>query len=287
MEFPRQAEGVSQKLTREQLLKEMLPHMKEAYEKAQRLLMNSAIQPDDFLHPYSEAVIQKDKQWVERMKSGQGAVDIHKMHADIIEAILFEHIEQSNWFGENVTTIKTSEFDDLRNGVDIIVEFEEGANKLMHMGLAVDVTFGVTAAQNKILKIRNEIQQGKLSEVKYFASERSPYKGLYQNLPRVVVGVDRLHLDELARMWTDPMRKREFATHPVQALILDEITQQMMSFAAFARKCGQEKIAETYERQLLLMRQIAPRISDGGMKMYQKQDSVGKNIIEQLQLFED
>lgn len=284
MEHMKPFEFAPQKLSREQLLKEMLPHMRMAYEKSQRVLVESAIKLEDFRDLY-EGVVDRDQEWVERMEAGQSETDIHKMHADIIEAILFEHIEQSNWFGESATTIKTSKFDDIRNGIDIIVEFEEETNRLVHMGLAVDVTFGNTAAQNKIMKIKENIENGILKEVKYFMSERSPHKGLYRNLPSVVVGVDRLHLDELARMWTDDGRKREFAVHPVQMMILHEIRSQLMKFSKYAEQCGKKDIAAIYQKQLSMVQQILAWKSGVDSRTYEKSDSVHDDILRQLELF--
>ena len=211
--------------------------------------------------------------------------DIDKVHADILEAILFEHIEQSNWLGDGVRTIKTSRYDDLKNGVDLIVEFAETMDQFLHMGLAVDVTFGETKLKVKIQEVKNAILKGSLTKIKYFESERSPYKGLYGELPMVVIGVDRPHLVDLARIWIDDDQKGKFAAHPVQKLILHQISQQLMTFSRFAEEHGRSKIAAMYRRQLAVIQRHLAQKKDINAVAYEESDGVGRGIRNQLELF--
>lgn len=212
-------------------------------------------------------------------------LDIDKIHADILEAILFEHIQQSNWFGDDARTIKTSRYDDLVNGVDLIVEFKESVDQYLHMGLAVDVTFGETKLRLKIEKIKQEILRGGLASIIYFESERSNYKGLYKNLPRVVIGVDRSHLMDLARIWVDDTRKTEFTTHPAQKLILRQVSQQLMTFSRFAEEHGQSQIAAVYQKQLAVIQRHLAQKKDINAMAYEEADGVGRSIKNQLELF--
>lgn len=275
---------------KEAVLREMLPYAHEAYLKAEKMMREAAIDPRNFVHPYGEDVVNKDIAWTEKMlkRYENDGTDFNMTvaHAEIVEAILYEHIEQSNWFGENVSTIKTSKFDDIRNGVDLIVEFEEEKNALLHMGLAVDVTFGEKSLQDKIRDIKSDIERGKLSEIKYFESERSPHKGLYQRLPRVVVGIDRGHMFDLMKMWVDNTRKKEFANHPVQAMILHEITGQLACFEQYAEKCGQHEIAAIYHKEGMLIRKIMRQKGEiAGAGEYEQNDGVHNGIKKQLELF--
>lgn len=268
------------------VLEKMLPFVREAYAKSQRIIQNEAIDPKDFVHPYSTDVVNQDIAWTERMlKQHAEKFDINKAHADIVEAILFEQIEQSNWFGQRASTIKTSHFDDIRNGVDLIVEFEDEAENLSHMGLAVDVTFGEMALQNKLKDIKNTIDNGKLSEIKYFASERSPHKGLYQRLPRVVVGVDRSHMFELMKMWSEGTHQKELASHPIQTMILYEVIDQLIHFERYAREQGKADIATVYRKQGLLVQKILRQKGNVDDRKYRDTDAVYTGIKNQLALF--
>ncbi len=274
--------------SREEILAQLesLPHVVKSYEKARDMMRREAIDIEDFVHPYGAEVLSRDVARVRKLEQEyERGLTVEKIYADIAEMIFYEHIEQSNWFGENVSTIKTSRYDDLLNGVDIIVEFHEKDQQALHMGLAVDITFGTNTAQKKIGEIKEKIQAGKLSEVKYFQSDHSPHKGLYQDLPRVVVGVDRAHILELSRMWIDERRKKEFSVHPVQKLILNEIFYQLTSFVNFAKACRQDKVARVYSQQLNIIQRIRSEKEGIALGSYQEDDGVYSSIQKQLELF--
>ena len=121
--------------------------------------------------------------------------------------------------------------------------------------------------------------------IKYFESEQSPHKGLYQKLPRVVIGVDRPHVIELARLWIDDTQKKRFATHPVQKLILNQIARQLMGFSRYAEECGQQEIADIYRRQLTIIRRSLAQKKGIDAVAYEESDGVGRSIKRQLELF--
>lgn len=271
---------------REMVLREMLPFVREAYTKAQRMMEQQAIDPKSFIHPYSADVVDKDIAWTNSfLKNHEENFNIDKANADIIETIIFQQIGQSDWLGKNVLAIKTSHFDDIRNGVDLIAEFEDERESLLHMGLAIDVTFGETALKNKLEVIRGEIKSGKLSEIKYFESARSPHKGLYQKLPRVVVGVARGHMADLMKMWVDDTKKKEMTEHPVQVMILHEIISQLICFERYAKAQGKSDIAVIYQKQKLMMEKIMRQKGNINVGTYEENDGVYTGIKKQLASF--
>lgn len=262
------------------------PLIIEAEKKAKELISRDAIDPRNFINPYDAMTVEHDIELSERLQAKYETGEPHKKYANVMEGILYEHIEMSNWFGESASTIKTSLYDDYVNHVDLIVEFEEESKALSHLGLAVDVTFGTTAMQKKFDTIRKEILSGKLTEVKYFESERSPHKGLYQKLPRVVIGVDRDRVIELAGMWVNPKRKEEFAAHPIQKVILQEIASQLDQFRIFAGTGGEQarEIVPIFERELSTVRKILAGKKDIHTEKY-SDDRVFDAIHQQLRLF--
>lgn len=262
------------------------PIIVEADKKAKELIGRDAINPMSFIHPYGMASVQKDIALSEKLSAKYETENPHKKYADVIEGIFYEHIEQSNWFGETASTIKTSLYDDYINHVDLIVEFEDEVKSISHLGLAIDVTFGTTAMRTKFDKIREEILSGKLTEVKYFESDRSRHKGLYQKLPRVVIGVERDHVIELAALWLDPKRKKEFASHPIQKVILQEMTSQLEWSIRFAKTGGPEAIAliPIFERELSVVRRILAEKKNIHTESYTN-DRVFGSIQNQLKLF--
>lgn len=259
MGFGNPMENAMWNLDREHASAEYLhPIIIEAEKKTRKIIAQDAIDPQNFIHPYEEAIVKRDVARAEKLRAKYETDEPHKKYADVMEGILYEQIELSNWFGESASTIKTSLYDDYVNHVDLIVELKEEAKAHAYLGLAIDVTFGTTAMQKKFDTIRSEILSGKLTEVKYFESEHSPHKGLYQKLPRVVIGVEREHIIELAAMWLDPKRKKELATHPIQKIILEEIASQLEGFREFAQTGTPEAMAlvPIFDRELLIVQKI-------------------------------
>src|SRR3989344_6211954 len=98
------------------------------YEKATKEIEIDRINPDDFIDLYDT---EKDKKYVAEMEqkfaknSSPDKQESLKL-ATIFEAIVHQHAELSDWLGPNASTIKTSKYDDIKNGVDSIVEIKEG-----------------------------------------------------------------------------------------------------------------------------------------------------------------
>ncbi|MEK7120983.1 MAG: hypothetical protein AAB840_02730, partial [Patescibacteria group bacterium] len=114
----------------------------KAYNKAKEVL-SSAIDLNDFGDIYKD--VNADLRYVESMeklfeetmaKDPEELRNIYKL-GTILEAIVVEEGELANWFGENTTTIVPSRFDDIRNGIDCIVEFDEGENSASHLALGI------------------------------------------------------------------------------------------------------------------------------------------------------
>lgn len=75
-------------------------------------------------------------------------------------------------------------------------------------------------------------------------------------MPRVVLGVERGAVVELARLWIGGKNK-ELATHPVQIHLLDEIAVQLESYRDYAQNTGKGDLAKVYDKQLRIVQGIA------------------------------
>ena len=189
----------------------------------------------------------------------------------------------SEWLGPDVTTIKCSRFDDIRNGIDSLAEFRETDTAASYLGLAIDVT---TAQEftKKFEKIKQEIERGKLGRVKYFASEHTNIRGEFSNVPKVVVGADRDTVKLLANLCIEK-DKKALALHPVQFQILEEIILELGAFEKYARQKGKDDLASVYEKTGKLVQEILNNkrsdIEDTGQR-----DSAFFSIQDQLASFD-
>ncbi len=229
------------------------------YAKALKVL-SRPINPVDFKDIYRD--VERDIAFVERMErkffEEASKEPLEKQNrrkiAKIFEAIIFQHAEQSNWFGDTATTIEASRFDDIVNKVDTIVEFEEPESNASHLALAMDVTTANSFSE-KFEHIKTSIEQGELTKVKYFVSESLGIRGEKSGIPHVVIGVDRKTIFDVIEAWNRGDNKK-LADHPVQIKILGEIKIQLEAFKKCAEKFNKYSIVRTYERTLRIIELI-------------------------------
>jgi hypothetical protein len=219
------------------------------HDKAVKILRENEIKLADFSDLYGNSVIEEDEKYTQEKENifhEQMTPQTAKLLqlAEILEAIIFEAIEQQNWFGENAFTIKTSRFDDIKNGIDTVVEFVEEDSSASHLALAVDATFNQDL-DKKFDRIKGEIDRGELATIKYFISDNMHFRGELKNIPRAVVGAEVKTIKELARLWIE-RKNKELAEHPILFQVLEELLIQFKEFEKYAIKTNQDSIAQKY-----------------------------------------
>lgn len=243
--------------------------VERAYEKALDVFKNDEIDPNDFVS-YNQKIVREDLEYVEATEAAIKATEANRADPDgqqknkklalILEAIILEQTELSDWLGPDVFTRKASRWDDLKNGVDMLAVFkQEDGRKLV---LAIDATLRDPA--KKLRKIKKEIENGRLTKVKYFDSGDGEYHGKLLQVPRVVVGVSGGTAVKLAELWLKG-KKSELADDPIQLQILDEISMQLREFMKYADGQGQTDAAEIYARMFMTVetiRQKKTKLSD-------------------------
>ena len=227
-----------------------------AHERAKDVL-SDPINPEDFRDIYGENV-NSDLAYVQKMENkfeeDRQKMSENEQHflkvAKVFEAIVFQHAELSNWFGETAMTMEASRYDDIKNGVDTIVEFEE-ENTAHHLALAIDVTSSSSIFE-KFDRIKKEIDNNKLAEIKYFVSEHLNIRGHKSNVPRVVIGADRKTIYNVVNAWIEEDMEA-LAQHPIQIKILSEIKLQLEGFKEYCEKWNHTDLAEIYAQGLKII----------------------------------
>jgi len=243
--------GIDRRVNVEREKKEL----EEAYKRARKLLNDAAIDPNDFDNLYDEETIKNDIAHAAKMDQKFEAENMpetqeSKKYATVLEGIVHEGIDKEGWFGDDARAIKTSRFDDIENGVDEVVEIrDKDALSKSHLALAVDVTFSNQIAK-KIKKIKDEIDSGKLGEVKYFLSEESEEE---LGIPRVVIGTEINNVKKIQGLW---IKKEDLTRHPFHLLMLEEVLKQLDEFAKYALRKEKKDIAEVYKSAANTVRTI-------------------------------
>lgn len=221
----------------------------KAYERSKQLIEKFGIKIDDFTDLYSGKGVENDKAEVERLKAEFEKRDTpeqkeFKKMADVLEVILFDLIYNNCWLGDDATPIKTTEYDDYINKIDLVVEFMKDSSAT-YLGLGIDATFSIEKISEKMQKLKENIKRGQLSRVKYFFSEKVGLRGELINLPSVIIAVDKKTILELCEKWQS--RDKDLKTNFIQHQIIEQILVQLNLFQKIAEQEGNKKLAERFE----------------------------------------
>ncbi len=165
----------------------------------------------------------------------------------VFEGFLYTHIGESKIF-KDVILHKTSEYDDVKNGVDFIAEYKNPNDPSAYVALAMDASFSMSPALigKKMDKSLLDIKHQHLSEVKYFQfDERTSEAKL--GIPRVVVGADEDRVRALLQSWdlnaSSGKQITSFEENPVWTVMAIQITEQLKMFIQEAQSHGQTLLA--------------------------------------------
>jgi len=220
---------------------------------AGRILQRHSPDPRTFADIYASEEIERDlAALAEREQSFVQTSEAEKHlleMSQVLEAIIFEQSRVNKWFGD-AALVKTSRFDDVKNGVDVVVEFPPQADDASaeHMAVAIDVTFNENVEREKLGRILAQIDSGDLAHVKYL---HSPFVHGAIEAPEIILGVDRAHVQQLAEEWAeniDAHTSKGFVEHPVRTMLIMQVLEQCRALSAYAAHKGNTKAAQQYAR---------------------------------------
>jgi len=215
-----------------------VPLLLRRLEKRVEATRAEAIQETDFIDLYGSKVVNDDRAEVERLEEAyrntqendrEQQSNVVWGHA--VEALLHDQINHNKFLGEGAVGIKTSRFDDYKNGVDELVVFSrpEGVS---HLGLSIDFTFG--NPDRKVGRIVDKLRRGEETVVKYCKVNVPGWKSRGElATPKVVVSVSRAGLREALALWAEGAQDK-LAGHPLQMLLLRQIADQLDVYKQFA-----------------------------------------------------
>ncbi len=183
-------------------------------------------------------------------------LDYYERLGHIFEGFLYTHISESKIF-KDVILHKTSEFDDIKNGVDFVAEYQNPDDPKSYIALAMDASFSMSPSliNKKIDRSISDINKGTLSRVKYFQFEEGAPESK-TGMPRVVVGAEEDKVRNLLTRWhTKETIKTEvdFSEDPVWTLMALQINEQLKVFIDQARSRNNISLADIcfkYQRAL-------------------------------------
>lgn len=259
------------------------PLVAQAAIEARKLKAKEAIDPNEFVGVYGVDAVARDIKYVEDMKKlFDKETSVQKQWADVFEAVFYQHAELSNWLGDDAHTIMASEYDDIKNGIDVAVRIENITGSFPYVGMGIDVTFGSTSVAKKMKRLFGEIEKGELGKMRYFMDPDydDRFKGELSKMPHIVVGVERSHVIELSRQWLNG-EKKALAENPIQLVVLQQVMEQLKAFRDFSEKIGKHELAEMYAADMSVFAPVLRDRRKMDIRNYEN-DQVAKALSQEL-----
>lgn len=171
---------------------------------------------------YAPGEIEKDIAYVDAIKSRESS---GTKRGALLEGIISEQAELSNWFGQDSSLIFLSEYDDRMSHSDLLLEME--SDKGEPVRLLVDVTTSVDESKidEKISRSYDSLGGVKLGKVKYFESRMEELRGKLNGIPRVVIGINPGTLRDFCDNIREKNNRQE--DNYIQLMLLEEIENQL------------------------------------------------------------
>jgi len=204
--------------------------------------------------------------------------------ASVFEALFADLAELNNWVGESTMVGTASKYDDLFNGVDVVMEMVDTRIN-MSVPLAIDVTSSEQSIVEKLGRIKDSIDSSELTRIDYFrpvAEGTNLQQGRLSCVAKCVVAVDRETIAELGDLWIkkDKASYAKLANHPIQHQILEQLSLQLGAFLKYARsRSGSQKTSMALANALERVQTVKKSKSGGAitdpMTQTMRRDLVG------------
>lgn len=217
------------------------------------------IELEEFQGVYSEEEIQRDRIEVENKKAqfeeslqgvsveGKERIKRSKERSEALEVVIGDQAELNNWFGENAMVSRTTEYDDIKNGVDAVLEYDvEGReDKRLALGIDASMRTDIESVRKKIDRnIVKLLDKERPAQVKYFKSQVSDYKGVITGIVPIVIGMEGKNSDSLFALFSQTRRlerskknqelldqkRKDLEFHPAQRIFLEQISIQLTMY---------------------------------------------------------
>ena len=200
-----------------------------------------------FADEYSEERIVEDEKYVEETRrkidehnssKGQEKLDSFEGNfafAEAAQAMITDRL--NNWL-PNFKTIMTSDYDDLRVGIDMVMKHNQGG----YLGLAFDATVSSKSETiNKKLENNWEknIVRGNVPTVKYFKDPDTKEMGRLL-VPKFIVGASAKDVNEIAKAYLAD-NEESLDSHPFRLSALEQIETQINGALSFYEKANDQR----------------------------------------------
>ncbi len=231
---------------------------------------------------YSDEAIEADKKYIiekralmDEKNSSYGKDNLEYLEggfqlSEMLQAMVVDCLNK-HWFKE-YKAIMTSDFDDLKVGIDAIMKDKKGG----YLGLAFDFTVSNQDKKiyEKLQKGWNKTTKGEIPTIKYFIDPDTKQQGKLLT-PKFIIGASKKDVEEFANAYlTNDITTLE--NHPFKYLMLLQIEEQLQTvFEYFEANNNDKKLdfaKKKYENIQTILRNMKNEIH-ADEKMYQNKDT--------------
>ncbi len=183
-----------------------------------------------------------------------------KKVATIVERAIVHSVSNLEWYGEDVSIEPTSQFDDIKRGVDDILQIrKEEADSFL--GLGIDVTYrGLLSEQyrHKLFTLLKSIQSGYSTKIKYFKNHQGECMREF-SVPKTILFFDTGDVKDLVNMVKNidnPDVMEGYKNSPMKFKVLNQMLIQCEILAEFAEEF-QNPVFRKYQEVVSTIKQLS------------------------------
>lgn len=186
-----------------------------------------------------------------------------KKISDIVESGIAYAVTELGWYGENISIEPTSEFDDIKRGVDDVMQIRREDNLDLFLALAVDVTFrGLLSDEyaEKFFSLLKSIAKGRKTRIKYFKNHQGEKMEEFA-VPKIVLYFDRpdvKSLVEIVRNSDNPEMLEKLKSSPQKIALLNQVVAQCEVLSEVASDSHND-VFEQYDDFVVAVRRLGEK----------------------------
>jgi hypothetical protein len=164
-------------------------------------IRGAAVNQDSFVPGHLSAKeLADDRSSVQQVRNSPDYVAGQSSEATALEYGIIHLIREAGAFGDAVKEVrKASEFDDVRNGIDFYIIFEESDGTPVLLGGDATTSNNLDVVVKKLRRTNTMLDHGQMPKVKYFEGIDHDERAVNVPMPRVVIGFDKERTKEFQK----------------------------------------------------------------------------------------
>ncbi len=174
-----------------------------------------------------------------------------KKVATIVERAIIYAVTTVGWYGEGISIEQASNFDDVKRGVDGVLQIRREGDKDTFLALGIDATYrGLLSKEyrNKFSKLLESIWKNQKTKIKYFKNHQGELMKEF-DAPKIVLYFDNKdvkNLINLVKNSNDPEAIKKFKNNPQKITTMNQILVQCQILSEFAKEY-KNNISDKYD----------------------------------------